>query len=452
MKVVESVADVLGASQLAERALERRAVESAIWGMPIVSVDAMRQAFFRDAGGQYNDVAFLSKQADWKFQITTPNASSWYVYIPLNTKNGPVVLDIPPAVGAGLFGSINDAWQKPEADVGPTGEDGGKGGKYAVLPPGYKEPVPADVFAVPLSTYNGYSFLRAIPQTTSPTDVANALDLVKKVRVYPLTEATNPPQQRHIDIAGTLFDGVAVFDDTFYDSLARIVDEEPVQRRDLVAMTHLRAIGIERGKPFTPNTATREILKRAIAEAHAGFMQTTMGLPAFWPGVLWALPATHVGSETGLTFETVDRLAVDERAQLFFLGCAPAKKPGAATMYLAAMKDATGTLLRGDHAYRLRVPPKVPAKQFWAVTVYDFETAAFVREAPRVELNSYNQEMQKNADGSVDVFFGPVAPSGNDANWIATAPGKPWLTLFRFYGPDKALFDKTWTLPDIEKM
>ena len=52
----------------------------------------------------------------------------------------------------------------------------------------------------------------------------------------------------------------------------------------------------------------------------------------------------------------------------------------------------------------------------------------------------------------VDVFFGPVAPSGKDANWIAIAPGKPWLTLFRFYGLDKALFDKTWTLPDIEKV
>jgi hypothetical protein len=180
-------------------------------------------------------------------------------------------------------------------------------------------------------------------------------------------------------------------------------------------------------------------------------MQTTMGLPGFWPGVQWALPATHIGSETGHTFETADRLAVDERAQLFFLGCAPAKKPGAATMYLAAMKDATGTPLRGDDTYRLRVPPKVQAKQFWAVTVYDFETAGFVRDAPRVELNSYNEAMQKNADGSVDVFFGPAAPSGKDTNWIATAPGKPWLALFRFYGPDKPLFDKTWMLPDIEK-
>jgi hypothetical protein len=99
----------------------------------------------------------------------------------------------------------------------------------------------------------------------------------------------------------------------------------------------------------------------------------------------------------------------------------------------------------------LRVPANVPAKQFWAVTVYDLTTAAFLREAPSVEVNSY-QKLQNNEDGSVDVFFGTKALSGNESNWIYTAPGKPWVAAFRFYGPEKAVFDKTWTLPDIEQM
>ena len=293
----------LTADQLAARTSERRAVEAAIWGMPIVSVDAMRQAFFRDAGAKYGDVVYLSKQADWKFQITTPNASSWYVYIAFNTKDGPVVVDMPSAIGAGLFGSFNDAWQEPVADVGPTGEDGGKGGKYLLLPPGYDLAVPSEYIPARFKTYNGYSFLRAIPVTTSEADVAKALDLVKKVRVYRLAEAANPPEQRHIDIAGKLFDGIAHFDETFYDSLARMVDEEPVQTRDLAAMGQLASIGIVKGKPFKPNAATTEILKRAVNEARAGFIQTMMALPSFGPGSQWALPAAHVGMETGHTFE-----------------------------------------------------------------------------------------------------------------------------------------------------
>ena len=85
------------------------------------------------------------------------------------------------------------------------------------------------------------------------------------------------------------------------------------------------------------------------------------------------------------------------------------------------------------------------------MTVYDLETAAFIREAPIVEINSY-KKLQKNADASVDVFFGTKAPAGKESNWIYTAPGKPWVAAFRFYGPEKAVFDKTWTLPDIELM
>jgi hypothetical protein len=298
-------------TDLAARTVYRRAVEAAVWGMPIVSVDAMRQAFLRDAGGKYNDIVYFSKQADWKFQITTPNASSWYVYIPINLKNGPVVLDIPPAVGAGLFGSLNDAWQKPEADVGPTGEDGGAGGKYLLLPPGYEESSPAGYIPVHFDTYNGYSFLRAIPATTSAEDVAKALALVKKTRVYSLAQAANPPEQRFIDIAGKLFDGIAHFDDTFYNSLARILDEEPVQKRDFVAMAHLRSLGIEKGKPFQPGAATREILKIAVIEARAGFMQGIRDLPPFWPDAQWAIPGTHIGPDTGFTFETADTLDID---------------------------------------------------------------------------------------------------------------------------------------------
>jgi hypothetical protein len=84
------------------------------------------------------------------------------------------------------------------ADVGPTGEDAGKGGKYLLLPPGSKEPVPTGYIPIRFETYNAYSFLRAIPATSSPEDVAKALDLVKKVRIYKLSEASNPPEQRYI--------------------------------------------------------------------------------------------------------------------------------------------------------------------------------------------------------------------------------------------------------------
>ena len=59
---------------------------------------------------------------------------------------------------------------------------------------------------------------------------------------------------------------------------------------------------------------------------------------------------------------------------------------------------------------------------------------------------------EKNADGSVDVWFGPKAPEGKEANWVPTDPDGKFEVLFRLYGPEKPLFDKTWNLPDIERI
>src|SRR5262245_8426018 len=98
-------------------AAERAAVKAAIWGMPIVSMAAMRHAFFDDAEARYNDIVYWSNLGDWKLQLTTPNASTHYVYFNFNTKDGPIVLEVPAALEAGLFGSILDAWQVPKVDI-----------------------------------------------------------------------------------------------------------------------------------------------------------------------------------------------------------------------------------------------------------------------------------------------------------------------------------------------
>ncbi|HKE86821.1 MAG TPA: DUF1214 domain-containing protein [Vicinamibacterales bacterium] len=452
MKAAVGAAHTFSAYSLAEHTRYRRAVEAAIWGMPIVSVDAMRQAFLRDAGARYNDIVYLSKQADWKFQLATPNASTRYVYVPINTKSGPVVLDIPPAVGAGLFGTLNDAWQTRAADIWSTGEDGDQGTKYVVLPPAYKGAVPAGFVSIQLRTYNSYSCLCAMPASPSPADVAKAIDLARSVRAYPLAEAVSPPPQRCIDMAGKLFDGIARFDDTFYDSLARIVDEEPVQERDSVAMAYLQSIGIQKDKPFKPDPALREMLKRAIVEAREGFIQSMIALPPFVPRAHWTVPGASVETETGHTFEKVGYLDLDARAQLFFFGCAPAQAPRAIMFVLAAMKDATGAPLHGETTYHLHVPPNVPSTHGWAVTVYDLETAAFIRGAARVEINSDHAPIRKNVDGSVDLFFAPAPPRGLDANWIGTRSGGRWIALFRFCGPQRAVLDRRWVLPDIEPL
>ena len=437
---------------LARRTIERRAVEAAIWGMPLVNTGAMRQAYFRDVGAKYNDICYFSKPADWKFQVTTPNASTNYVYFNYNLKDGPVVVEIPAAVGAGLLGSMVDAWDEPMNDIGPAGEDQGKGGKYLLLPPDFKGDTPAGFFPVRYPTYNGYALYRAIRASSSDADVAAALALVKKLRVYPLAQQANPPEQRFIDIHGKTFDGIADFDERFFEGLNRMVQEEPVLPRDLVMMGMLKSIGIEKGKDFKPDAAMQNLLRAAVQEAQTQFVQ---GLTSYshlwWPDRNWSPPDPR-GLKTGFTYQTADALDVDSRGWANFAAFAMPKKTGESLVYLFTFRDSRGERLSGERSYTVRVPANVPAKQYWSMIVYDVDTAAFIREAPVITLDSYNQAMQRNADGSVDIYFGPKAPAGKEANWIYTAPRKAFFPAMRFYDPDKPLFDRTWKLPDLERV
>src|SRR5260370_2836523 len=292
-------AQSFAANDLARRTIERRAVEAVIWGMPLVNTDAMREAYFRDVGAKYNDICYFSKPADWKFQVTTPNASTNYVYFNFNLKDGPVVVEIPAAVGAGLLGSMVDAWDEPMNDIRPAGEDQGKGGRYLLIPPDFTGQTAPGFFPVSYPTYNGYALYRAIRAGSTDADVAAALALVKKLRVYPLAQQANPPEQRFIDIHGKTFDGIADFDQRFFERLNRMVQEEPVQPRDLVTMGMLKSIGIEKGKNFKLDAATRSILRAAVQEAQAQFVEglTSYSQP-WWPDRHWS-PPDPTGVKTG---------------------------------------------------------------------------------------------------------------------------------------------------------
>ena len=117
-----------------------------------------------------------------------------------------------------------------------------------------------------------------------------------------------------------------------------------------------------------------------------------------------------------------------------------------------AINDKDGKNFDGGKTYRLTVPANAPVKQYWSATVYDRATHALVRDMSRASRASNSSEVQKNADGSVDIYFGPTASAGKESNWVPTKPGGQFEVLFRLYGPEKPLFDRTWKLPDIEEV
>ena len=441
--------------QLAERAVYRRAIEAVNWGIPVVNYDRMYQAMV-GIGGSFNQIVYWSGRLDWKSQTLTPN-SDVIVFIPFfSTKDvGPMVLEIPAATDEGsITGTITDVWQAPLEDVGPAGLDRGKGGKYLILPPGYDQPPPDGYLVLPSATFEGYALLRSIVRGTSKDDVAAAVAYGMRIKLYPLSQAAEPQPGRFLDAAGVVYDSSIPYDMRFFTSLNRVVQYEPWLPRDKAMVDILKSIDIEKGEPFQPDAKTQRTLLAAIREAHAWLnARYESWFPPYFAGEQWAIPAKPELLKTTATFyETPDSYAVDARGLMYHWGFSNVKHPGRGQFYLMSLKDKDGRFLEGSKNYRLSVPPNAPAKQYWSATVYDRATHAFIRNSPVTSRSSQTTGLQTNKDGSVDIYFGPKMPAGKASNWVPTYASDRFEVVFRLYGPEQALFDKTWVLPDIESM
>ena len=445
----------LSAEELARRTVERRAVEAVIWGIPAVNFDLMFQSFVRDAKGGVNQILYWARLSDWKNQYLTPNPDTIYFMPFFSTKDvGPVVLEMPPADDGSITGTIMDSWQMALEDVGPAGVDKGKGGKYLITPPDYKDKAPDGYIHLPSQTYQGFALLRSILKSRDKADIAKAVEYGKRIKLYPLSAATKPPMTHFVDAVDVVVSGVIPYDVRFFQSLDRMVQSEPWIERDRAMIDPLKSLGIEKGKPFKPDEQTADILQTAAQEALALFdLRYETSYEPHNEGMRWFLPADKdLMSSVESGFTKTDVYPTDGRGTLFYFAYTTVKHLGAGQFYLFVSRDKDGNPLNGADAYRLHVPPKPPVRQYWSAVLYDFATHALIRNMPHASRSSQSPGLRTNPDGSVDLYFGPKAPEGKEANWVPTDAKGRFEALFRFYGPDKPLFDKTWVLPDIEKI
>ena len=453
-----SPTDVQGLSLDAptRRTVLRRAVEAVIWGMPAVNTDLMRQEMIAKTKGTVNQFVYWSKPINWKNQTLTPNPDSIYFMAFFDTKDaGPIVLEIPPADDGGSFaGNIVTLWQASLEDVGPEGLDRGQGGKFLILPPGYRDKPPAGYHVLQCDTYSGYALLRSSLDSHADADVERSVAYGKRTKIYPLGQAAHPPETIFTDAYDIFFDATIPWDLRFFKSLDHVVQSEPWNQRDRAMIDQLRSIGIEKGLPFLPDPKTQDVLYEAALEAKAWLeRQYEMGFPPFWPGRRWAMPAwPEVIQGQATNYANPDSYPVDMRGLVYTYAYISIKRLGTAQYYLMTIRDKYGRTLDGSRTYCLRVPANPPTKQYWSATAYDRATHALIRGMLRASRSSQISDLQKNADGSIDIYFGPKAPSGKEANWVPTSAEGKFEVMFRLYGPEKSFFEKKWVLPDIERV
>jgi hypothetical protein len=343
----------------------------------------------------------------------------------------------------------------PLEDAGLLGYDKGAGGKYLVLPPDYAGPKPDGYVPLQSDTFGGYALIRSNLKSHGDADVRDAISYGKRVRVYRLSKAASPPPTVFTDAKDVLFDATIRYDATFFEHLHRIVQSEPWLQRDRAMIDPLRFLGIEKGKPFAPDIATKRVLAAAVRAAGEWLeAKYDAGLPPFSSAKSrWTMPAPpELVSAVQSSYSDANAYPVDSRGLAYSYAYVGIKRLGVGQMYLISIRDRAGKSFEGGKTYRLTVPPNPPVEQYWSVTAYDRQTHALIRGVSRASRSSQIPEMQKNKDGSVDVYFGPKAPKGMESNWVPTKRKRNFELMFRAYAPTKALFEKKWVLPDVERV
>jgi len=428
-----------------------RAVEVFLNGMPAASIYAMLEGL-KQAGAEPGDLVLWENYGDARTLALTFNTSTPYAFAEINVKTEPAIVEVPPGV---LVGAVDDAFFRWVTDLGVTGPNQGKGGKFVFVGPDYKGALPDGYAVVKTPTYRNWMFLRAI---VKDVDVeAATLGLRTQFRIYPLSKMDNPPKGKVINASGAKINTIHANDVIYYDELNAVIQYEPADAFDPELVGQFASIGIKKGEPFAPDARMKKILTEGVAIANATARSLTFRPREerlyFYPGQRqWYSPFTGGSSE----FMNNGERVLDDRIifHYYATGITPAMaraQVGTGSAYEIGAHDSEGNYLDGGKTYQVTLPAPIPAKDFWSFVVYDNQTRSVLETDQKSGgVDSNSPDIKPNPDGSYTVWFGPKAPAGKEGNWVQTMPGKSFNALLRLYGPLESFFDKTWMPGDFE--
>ncbi|WOJ95565.1 DUF1254 domain-containing protein [Congregibacter brevis] len=432
-----------------------RAADAFLKGMPVASLAALLEGAHSLGAEELHQVVLFDELMDARSLFLTANTSTIYVFPDLDLKrDGPTVVEVPD----GLLGASNDASFRFVNNFAQAG-------RYLFLPPGYDGVVPEGYTVLRPETYRLWLFLRKTPKSKAPEDVeAAAASIRNDLKVYKLADAKNPPAMEWIAGSGKAFNTIHYNNAEFYHHLNEVVQYETLGLLTADVRGLLASIGIEKGKPFDPDNRMKRILEDGVAIANAQARSIV-----WYPRIHMNLSGVEVYPDTGsawhmgypernVFFNGVDGATMNTDARVSFhypyTGVTPAMavpREGTGSDYGIAYLDTNKQPFDGGNTYVIKLPPDAPVANFWAVTIYDSQTRSMLQTDQKAAgIDSLQDGLRYNDDGSIDIYFSPESPLGYEKNWVQTIPGKSWFTILRMYSPLRAWIDQSWRPSDIQ--
>src|ERR1700678_4445929 len=349
-----------------------------------VAIRAFLSSLAAQGADAPNKIAIFEQLMDSQSMVLTANTSTLYAFSRTDlAKDGPTVIDAPP----GMLGFLDYDRSRFVGDIGVTGPDRGKGGKYLVVPPGYDGQIPQGYFPLKPRTNKNFLFLRG---SIAEGLEAGAKNMTSGIRINPLKDAAKPVPTTFINLSGKSFNTLFPNTLAYYEHLNQIIQDEPIDAIDPAQRGAIATIGIVKGKPFTPDERMKELLTEAAtlgsATARAITFEPRLDGVYLYPGTgsVWS----GFFANGNATFELEGTMQLEAAVLYYFNagGVTPAMAKtavGVGSDYAGAYLDANKQPFDGSKTYKLHLPPNVPVNNFWAVTIYNTQTRSMLQTGQR---------------------------------------------------------------------
>ncbi|WP_370978575.1 DUF1254 domain-containing protein [Agaribacterium sp. ZY112] len=428
-----------------------RAVQLYTSGMPMASMYAMLEGNAKVGVEANRTVGITEQLMDARSIWLTPNTTTPYISAEVDVKNGPVVVE----VGSPVIGLLNDAYFHYVADIGMGGPDKGQGGKYLIVGDAYDGEIPEGYFVYRTSTYRHWLLIRAVAEPNSSLEDTIA-KFKRGFKMYPLAEAAKPKANNYVNLSKHHSSTIHSADHSFYNEINAVIQYEPANSGDSEIIGLADALGIKKGKTFSPDERMLKIFSEAATIANAASRATLyrprnpeMYIYENKPWITSTVQSHEFLNENGA------RILDDRMAFHFYAtGITPFMvdpQVGSGSVYAVTTMDQKGDMLSGDKTYIVTLPEGIPAKDFWSLMVYDNQTRSILETNQKSGgVDSLQGDPVVNDDGSITIYFSSKAPEGKEQNWVQTMPGKGFNVILRLYGPLQSWFDKSWQPSGLE--